>query len=404
MDCEIPRTARFPQFAQRRWLYDGSDGPLWTRLPRVGAARAFELPEGLVLLQHEDIRAVLRHPAFLAWNVWALGRDPTVDARFMEWRRRQLLSMEGSSHAKLRRLAGPALSARAMEAQRPRMRALAERLLEQAAAGPCEADAALCRPYSALLMCALMDLPEADAALIGEVAESWISWQTGGAAAVPRSLGAREALEAYLAPHTEARRTGGGEDLISLFARARSGEDCMGSDEVVDTAAGVIAAGIQSTRRAFAIGLYLFARYPEQWAKLAQRPTLAESAVNEILRILPPFPVIARIAPEDVEVNGLAIPAQTKTFLSVICASHDSRLYAEPERFDICRAPTPMLAFGAARHACIGVHVARIQLEEALKVLSAAVKRIELDGEPQWRPASEALQGPERLPLRFRLR
>jgi cytochrome P450 len=210
---------------------------------------------------------------------------------------------------------------------------------------------------------------------------------------VPRSLSAREALEAYLASRVEARRGGDGADLISLFAGARSGEDCMSSDEVLDTAAGAIAAGIQSTRRAFAIGLYLFARHPEQWAKLVQFPALAESSVSEILRVLPPFPVISRIAPEDAEVNGLAIPAQTKTFL-----------YAEPERFDISRAPTPMLAFGAARHACVGVHLARIQLEEALKVLSAAVERIELDGEPQWRPAWEALNGPASLPLRFRLR
>jgi cytochrome P450 len=404
MDGEIPRPARFPQLPQRRLLYEGSDGPLWSRLPRVGAARAFEIPEGLVLIQQEDIRAVLRDPAFVAWNLWALERNPAVDRRFIEWRRRQLLSMEGPSHARLRRLAGPVLSARAMEAHRPRMRAIAERLLEQAAAGPCEADAALCAPYSLLLMCALMDLPEADAALIGELAESWISWQTGGPAAVPRSLSAREALEAYLASRVEARRGGDGADLISLFAGARSGEDCMSSDEVLDTAAGAIAAGIQSTRRAFAIGLYLFARHPEQWAKLVQFPALAESSVSEILRVLPPFPVISRIAPEDAEVNGLAIPAQTKTFLSVICASHDPRLYAEPERFDISRAPTPMLAFGAARHACVGVHLARIQLEEALKVLSAAVERIELDGEPQWRPAWEALNGPASLPLRFRLR
>jgi cytochrome P450 len=404
MDCEIPRAARFPQLAQRRWLYEGSEGPLWTRLPRVGAARAFELPEGLVLLQHEDIRAVLRDPAFVAWNVWALGRDPGVDPRFMEWRRRQLLSMEGPSHARLRRLAGPALSARAMEAQRPRMRALAERLLEQVAAGPFEANATLCRPYPVGIMCSLMDLPEADAALIGELSERWLSWLAGGAAAVPRALSARETLEAYLAPRVEARRTGGGADLISLFARAFSGEDCMSSDELLDTAAGMLAAGIESTWRALATGLYLFARHPEQWDKLAQAPALAASAVSEILRVLPPFPVISRIAPEDAEVNGLMIPAQTRIYLLVICASHDPSLHAEPERFDIARASTPTLAFGAARHACAGVHLARVQLEEALKVLSATVERVELDGEPQWGPAWESLHGPVRLPLRFRLR
>lgn len=404
MDCEIPRAARFPQLAQRQRLYEDGDGPLWSRLPRLGAARAFELPEGLVLLQQEDIRAVLRHPAFVAWNLWALERNPAVDRRFIQWRRRQLLGMEGPSHARLRRLAGPALASRAMEAHRPRMRALAERLLEQAAAGPCEADATLCRPYPVLLLCALMDLPGADAPLLGELSERWMSWMTGGPAAVPRALSAGETLEAYLAPRVEARRTGGGVDLISLLARSRSGEDGMSSDELVDTAAGLLAAGVASTRHALAIGLYLFARHPEQWAKLTQFPALAASAVSEILRVLPPFPVISRIAPEDVEVNGLVIPAQTKTFLSLVCASHDPRLHAEPERFDISRAPTPTLAFGAARHACIGVHLAGIQLQEALKVLSAAVERIELDGEPQWRPAREALQGPVRLPVRFRLR
>src|SRR5262245_46822820 len=226
--------------------------------------------------------------------------------------------MEGDAHARLRRLAGPAFSSRAMEGRRARMRAVMTRLLEQAAAAPCEADAALCRPYPILMLCALMDLPEADAPLIGELAEGWMSWMTGGAAAVPRALSAHDTLESYLAPRVEARRAGGGSDLISLFAQARSGEEAMSAEETLDTAAGVLAAGIESTRRALAIALYLFAHHSEQLTRLAQAPALAESAVHEVLRIGPPFPVVSRVAQEDTEVNGLAIPALTKTYLSLL--------------------------------------------------------------------------------------
>jgi cytochrome P450 len=396
---------RLPELPSRPFLYEGSEGPYWTRIPRAEAARGFALPDGVVLLRADDIRAVLRDPRFVQWSLWAIERNPTVDRGFVARRQQQLPSMEGADHVRLRRLTGRAMSARVMEDYRARMRSIMSGLAADAPSS-CEANAVLCRPYPGLVMSALMGAPSRDAGFFAEIAEAWTSWLAGNPSAAPRSLGAHERLEAYLAPLIKERRaSAGATDVLSRLAHAEESGERLTDPEVLHMASGFVAGGIESTRQTLANALYLFALHPEQWRLLAETPALAEQAVEEVLRFLPPFAMLSRISREDAQVNGLAIPAQTKLYLSLVSAGHDARVHADPKRFDITRAPAPsQIAFGPGRHACIGMYLARAQLQEALGVLPQVIERLDLEGEPQWRPLSEPVQGVSRLPLRLTIR
>jgi cytochrome P450 len=396
---DAPSVADLPR---RAFLYQGSEGPFWMRLPRAEEARAYALPDGVVLLRAEDIRAVLKEPRFVQWSLWAIERNATVDRGFVARRRQQLPGMEGADHARLRRLTGRAMSARVMEDYRALMRSIMSRLVADAP-DACDANAVLCRPYPGLVMCALMGVPGDDAGFFTETAEAWTSWLAGNPAAAPRSLRAHEQLEAYLAPLIAERRAmSGGTDVLSRLARAEESGERMTDGDLLHMASGFVAGGVESSRQTLANGLYLFARHPAQWRLLAETPALAEQAVEEVLRFLTPFALLSRIAHEDVDINGLLIPAHTKLYLSLISAGHDSRVHDDPARFDITRPPAPsQIAFGPGRHACIGMHLARAQLQEALIVLSQAVGRLELDGEVEWRPLAEPVQGVSRLPIRL---
>ena len=68
--------------------------------------------------------------------------------------------------------------------------------------------------------------------------------------------------------------------------------------------------------------------------------------------------------------------------------------------FDITAVRESHLTFGGGPHYCLGVHLARAEMEEALRILPQRLPDLRLDGEPTWR-AGTGISGPNELPLRF---
>jgi cytochrome P450 len=73
----------------------------------------------------------------------------------------------------------------------------------------------------------------------------------------------------------------------------------------------------------------------------------------------------------------------------------------EGETFDIARRDQPrVLTFGAGPHFCLGVNLARAELEEALTFLAPRMPGLRLAGEPELE-AVHGIYGVQRLPLRW---
>jgi cytochrome P450 len=81
-------------------------------------------------------------------------------------------------------------------------------------------------------------------------------------------------------------------------------------------------------------------------------------------------------------------------------ANRDPRHYPDPDRFDVARNPADHLGFGTGIHFCLGAHLARLEAEVVLRLLTERIARIELAGEPRWRH-NPALRGLASLPLRL---
>jgi cytochrome P450 len=58
------------------------------------------------------------------------------------------------------------------------------------------------------------------------------------------------------------------------------------------------------------------------------------------------------------------------------------------------------VAFGGGVHFCLGVHVARIEIQLMLKELLTRLPDIEQAGEAEWLE-SNFISGPKHLPVRF---
>jgi cytochrome P450 len=382
------------------------DGPHWERTASADGERVMHLGDAMLLLRHEDCMAVLRDPRFTQWNFAQVERNPAIDRRFVERRRQAFLSMEGPDHQRLRRLAMVALSPQVADRHRPRMRAIMDRLIDAVLpAGRMDAVGDVLERYPMPVICGILGVPQEDIPFFAQTALDWTRWMYGGPPAVPAALAAHEAMDAYMARLVEGRAGHDGDDVISGLLRAESEGDRLTRAEVIHTAAALIVPGLETTFSSLGSGLYLFAQHPEQWEMLAADPALLPTAAEEILRFAPVAPTLERIANEDIEINGLRVPRDTQVVLAVAAVNRDPELFPDPDRFDITRRPQRMLhmSFGGGRHTCLGLHIARAELQEGLRCLSQRLTALELDGEVGW-SIPLGFQGPRKMPMRFRPR
>ena len=360
---------------------------------------------GYAVTSHAHSQGILRERRFwsaLAYIPQLAGMDPETTGL---GGRPSILSTEGDEHGRLRRLVAPAFTPKAAERLRPFMRQVIERLVDAASVGgECELMADVCEPYPIPIICELLGAPAGDWKLFSEWATDLLRiFNNDLANDLPRIRAARNSLDAYVGALIEERRRAPREDLLSDMIAITDAGDRLSSGERMSMAQAVLVAGTDTTRNQLACTMALFAQHPEQWRLLVERPELAPRAVEESMRVLGAVRGTARIASEDIEMDGVHYPQGTFLFPSFVAANFDDTVWSDAERFDITKesSNTPHLTFGSGIHYCLGAWLARAELQEALPVLAARWPNLRLDGEITWKPQQFGIWGPATLPLAF---
>lgn len=193
------------------------------------------------------------------------------------------------------------------------------------------------------------------------------------------------------------RRHQPGDDLISLLVSPRGGE-LLTEDELVSFVVLLLVAGNETTTNLIGNMILAFCRNPEQWAALRARPELVPNAMEEILRYDPPVQGFFRNTTQPYELHGSTIPAGEKVMMLYGSANHDPTVFPDPERFDVTRAASVHLAFGAGIHVCLGAPLARLEGTLLLRRLVERVELFELAGDVV-RPHNPLLRGVAHLPV-----
>src|SRR5262249_39608954 len=104
----------------------------------------------------------------------------------------------------------------------------------------------------------------------------------------------------------------------------------------------------------------------------------------------------------DVVLRSRTIRQGDLLYLSLGAANRDPEVFAEPDRFDVGRSDNRHLAFGAGPHLCLGMTLARRELEVSLGLLVGRMPRLRFDeGGPRRRTDSLVFRGLASLPVRF---
>jgi cytochrome P450 len=362
-------------------------------------------PLGYSITRHQEVSSFLRDRRFhSAVRLIAQNREEGVDPALQQNRRESVLSAEGDTHARLRRLVAPAFSPKATDRLRPFMRDVITSLIDRVTeTGSTELVADVCEPYPIPIMCELLGAPKADWKKFSVWATDLLRiFNNNLVVDGPRILQAREELDEYVRALIERRRVTPGPDLITDLIAAEEAGDRLDNDELVSMVEAVIVGGTDTTRNQLSCSVFVLAQVPDQWRMLAENPDLASGAVEETMRVLGAVRGTGRFAPEDLEFNGVLFPAGTLIMPSFIGANFDESVYPEPHNVDITRKHAAAhLTFGAGIHFCLGYSLAKAELQEALPLLARRMPDLALNGPVEWKPSNFGVWGAEAVPLRF---
>jgi cytochrome P450 len=360
---------------------------------------------GYCVTRLDDVTAILRDKRFhsalsLLPQMAGLPEDTNPTGRRTE----SILSMEGDSHARLRRLVAPAFTPGSANRLRPTMRAVVTNLIDQVtAAGQCEFVSAICEPYPIPIICELLGAPPEDWKLFSGWATDIFRIFNGMLAEdLPLIARAADELTDYVNAMIAERRAEPRPDLLSDMIAIEEEGDRLSTDEMTMLAQAVLMAGTDTTRNQLACCIALFAEHPDQWALLAAQPDLAPRAVEESMRFLGAVRATVRFASEDVTYREVLFPQGTIVSTALAGANRDPEVWEEPNAFDITQERgTAQMTFGSGIHFCMGAALARAELQEALPLLARRMPGLATNGEVTWKPSTFGIWGPATLPIRF---
>lgn len=361
-------------------------------------------PFGPEILSHEMVRTVLRDPRFhvppgINLMVQGITSGPLWDKIV-----NSLLCLEGDEHRRLRSLVSKAFTPRASARLHDTIVDVLDDLIDRVAAeGHCDIVTDIARPYPVPIICALLGAPREDWQQFSLWADDIFTAFTLNPDGIDEGLVMRAwgELDVYVDDMVAQRRHTLTDDLLSDLIRAEDDGDRLNADELRMLAAGLLLAGTDTTRNQLAASVDVLCDHPDQWALLAERPELAPSAVEETMRHSPIASGTMRVVPEATEFAGVVFPAGTMVIVNTFAANRDTTIYDNPDRFDITRDAAPaVLSFGGGIHYCLGANLARLELSEALKILTRRMSAPSRTGPSPWKPML-GLSGPTTLPIEF---
>jgi hypothetical protein len=386
-------------------LFDILDPAFRVDSPEVRAAAdagwCARTPIGIAVLRYPECLALLRDWRLRHGSLDRLAAYGVTSGLFADWMRTMLLNLEGHAHLRQRRLVSKAFTQRSVDVLRPFMRAKAHELIDGVAGnGSCEFMTAFADPYPAWVIAELLGIP-ADRfdAFLGWATDIGLGFSPAAAAEQDRIDAAIAGLYACCDELIAKRRENPGDDLISALIAAEAEGESLSTDELRILVNTLVFAGQDTTRNQLGLAMTTFTQHPDQWRLLAQRPELASTAVEELMRVNPATPMITRVATEDFTFQDVAIPTGTHVALFVGAANTEPDTFGDAP-FDITAQRATQLTFGGGIHYCLGAWLARIEMREALPILASRLGDIALDGPVVSRP-HVGITGPITLPLRF---
>lgn len=275
-----------------------------------------------------------------------------------------MLSLDGLDHRRHRDpFAGPFRAARIRDL-RDRIKRRADDLIaELVSAGNGDLRAGVAAPLAVDVMADILDLENVAA---GDVLDWYrdivdaVHAVTAGAE-VPSS-----GIDAFRQLSEAVRASLSSSSLLTSVDRAGD----LSAEEMVSNVAVLLFGGIVTSESSTAVAFRYLLDNPEIHELLGQDRALVSPFVEETFRLEPTAAAVDRYATRDVTMAGANISEGDLVRVSISGANRDPAVFSDPDTLHLHRDQSAKsLTFARGPHACLGIHLARLETVSAVEAL-----------------------------------
>lgn len=158
-------------------------------------------------------------------------------------------------------------------------------------------------------------------------------------------------------------------------------EESLSDDQIVSNAAVLLFGGIETTEGMIANAFYHLLTNPDLHQQACANPDILPAVVEESLRLEPAASVIDRYATSDVQLGAAQIRAGDLVRISLAGANRDPETFPKPDHFDPHRPNLQThVTFAQGPHVCLGIHLARLEAQDALTLALQRLPGLHLEG------------------------
>jgi len=314
-----------------------------------------------------------------------------------------MLLKDEPDHRRLRKLVDQAFQRRRVRDMRGEIEGMADKLLD-GFEGREEVDlaTAFSRRLPLEVICLLLGLPDDNREAFSAWAKAATSMRSSFG--IFRAFLSMRGVIDYVRGQIEECRRHPREGVISELVRAEEDGDKLSEDELISMVFLLLFAGFETTTHLISDSIIALEQNPAQKAYLFADPDARmERAVEELARYNTPVQSTKpRYASRDCMFFGQALKRGDIVMGQLAAANYDPAVFSEPDRLKLDRLPNPHLVFSSGIHFCLGMQLARVEVQAALARLYARYPNLALaaPGDIQWIKRF-GLRGVTALPVRL---
>jgi len=321
-----------------------------------------------------------------------------------------MLTQDPPLQRRYRKFVDGTFSPRSLKALEPFIEQTSHMLIDQFIdSGQCDFLHDFGVPLPLRVIASQLGTPESDLHLLRKWTEAFIANLSQQLDHDGQVQAAKDMLEfqLYFVEKMEQRRQQPEDDILSKVVNASiDGDKPLDNAECLSMLSQILVAGNETTSSAFAEGILLLIRNPDQYEMVRRSPTaeMISNLVEEVLRVSSPSANMFRRTTKDVTLHGITIPKDSVCFARFGAANQDQERFADPLSFDITRSNLKdHVAFGKGVHHCLGAALSRREMNVGFKVVFERMQNFRQQAgsdEPAFAP-NALLHGLTAMPLAF---
>ena len=175
-----------------------------------------------------------------------------------------------------------------------------------------------------------------------------------------------------------------GNDLINKIMAVEIDGTPTTVAEQVSMILSLVLAGLETSALAIASTAACLIDQPQLRDRLIADPLLIPKAIDEFLRFISPVQAIGRRATSQAQLGERTLNSGDQVLLLYGSANRDPEIFDEPDEIVLDRHPNRHVAFGYGVHRCLGHHVARLELDVALRHMLGVLPALAAHGRAEW--------------------